>query len=198
MEEFGKRKGNRLPWAFIPNLDANQKENICFNIESFCPVIAETSIKANDIPSFLERAVDFANNDLWGTLSAVIIVHPDSFKTPAVAETLDRSVARLRYGTVVINGLGGMSWAMTSPPWGSYPGNKPHDIQSGTGFTNNTYMFYRPERVVVRAPFTMWPEPIWFNSRAQTFERVTKRVAQFEIKPSLWKIPGIVMAAMRG
>jgi hypothetical protein len=58
-------------------------------------------------------------------------------------------------------------------------------------------MFSRPEKVVVRAPFRMRPKPIWFNSRARTYQEVARKVALYDLNPIWWKIPGIVVAALR-
>lgn len=196
-EKFGEEMGNRLPWMFIPGLDPGEENEICFQTESFCPVMAETALEAGSVVDFIQKAVDFANQRLWGTLSASIIVHPAVLKDARIANALEEAIANLRYGAVVLNGIGGMAWAMASPPWGSYPGNDMYDIQSGMGFANNVFMFNRIEKVVVRAPFMMWPEPIWFNSRGKTFSRVTRKVAAYDLQPSLWKLPGIVLEAIR-
>ena len=196
-EKFGKPGENQLPWTLITDIDPENSHDICFTKEAFCPVIAETALEAGGIPEFIDQAVDFANKTLWGTLSATIIVHPESLKDPKVAQAVERATENLRVGVVVINGIPSMAWAMATPPWGSYPGNPRHDIQSGVGHTHNVYMFSRPEKTVIRAPFRMSPKPIWFDSQKQVYANVTKKVAQYDLKPSWWKIPGIVMAALK-
>ena len=196
-ETFGQRQGTNLPWAFISGLDPEKESDICFQVESFCPVLAETSLSADSIPEFIEMAVKFANQRLWGTLTASIIIHPGSLKLPGVVEALEKAINDLHYGAIVVNGLGGMTWAMTTPPWGSFPGNDLYDIQSGSGFSNNAFMFSGVEKVVVRAPFTTWPKPIWFNSQGKTFARVVRKVAYYDLAPSYLKLPGIVLAAIQ-
>lgn len=196
-EMFGRPLEGQLPWTLIPGIESSDNTEICFTTESFCPVISETTIRARTIPEYLDRAVDFTNNGLWGTLSATIVVHPRSLKDPEISNAIEKAISNLRVGVVVLNGLPGMVWAMASPPWGSYPGNERHDIQSGTGFVNNAYMFPQPEKVVARVPFNMFPKPIWFPSRARAYEAVAKKVAFYALKPKWWKIPGIMMAAFR-
>jgi len=71
-----------LPWTVIPGTDSSNHDEICFTTESFCPVIAETSLEAPSAAEFVACAVDFANNHLWGSLSASIIVHPQSSEIP--------------------------------------------------------------------------------------------------------------------
>jgi acyl-CoA reductase-like NAD-dependent aldehyde dehydrogenase len=194
---FGNPEEGQIPWTLVADIDPNEKGDICFTTESFCPVIAETAIEAESIPSFIDGAVSLANHDMWGTLSGTIIVHPKSLEDPAVSEAVDRAIMNLRHGIVAVNGIPGMAWVMASPPWGSFPGNEMGDIQSGTGFVHNTLMFSRPEKVVVRAPFKMWPKPLWFNSRARAYQEVARKVALYDLNPSWWKIPGIVVAALR-
>src|SRR6516162_8109575 len=96
---------------------------------------------------FLKKAVDFANTRLWGTLSATLIVHPKSTKDRHISDAVERAIARLRYGTVCVNAFPGMSFAFGSPPWGSYPGSTPDNIQSGQGWVHNTAMLEGIEKV---------------------------------------------------
>ena len=57
-------------------------------------------------------------------------------------------------------------------------------------------MFDRPLKTVLRAPFAVTPKPAWFvtHRRAQI---VGRRVAPFEASPSMWRLPGIIVPAMR-
>jgi acyl-CoA reductase-like NAD-dependent aldehyde dehydrogenase len=196
-ERYGSPSEGELPWAFIPGLNPDRYGDICLSTESFCPVLSETALQASSPVDFLDRAVEYANNHIWGTLSAAIIVHPNSLKNPDMLEALNRAISRLCYGVVTINCIPGLAWVLTSPPWGSFPGNKPWDIQSGTGFVHNSFMFSKPEKTVVRAPFRTWPRPIWFPSQARAFAEVTRRVASYEREPSMRRLAGIVWAAVR-
>lgn len=195
-EMWGSDDNGRLPWTLIADVPSGRSNDLCFTTESFCPIIAETAISGNTAASFIDRAVAFANDQVWGTLAAGIIVHPDSMNDPAVAEAVDRAVANLRYGNVAVNTLPGIAWGMVTPPWGSFPGNPPGDIQSGTGFIDNTFMFSRPEKVVIRAPFRARPASLWCPSRARAFANVGRKVADYETDPSWWRIPSIITAAM--
>jgi hypothetical protein len=53
-----------------------------------------------------------------------------------VAAAVDQAIADLFYGFVVINHWGLLAYYMKITPWGAYPGNELHDIQSGIGFVN--------------------------------------------------------------
>jgi hypothetical protein len=196
-ELYGHASAGTLPWVLIAGLDPGDADEMCFTTESFCPVMAETALEAGSVPEFIERAVHFANERLWGTLTAVIVVHPDSMRDPDVARSVEKAITDLRYGVVVVNTLGGVGWALAVPPWGSFPGNPRTDIQSGTGFVNNALMFSEPEKIVLRSPFMTRPPPIWFSARARTFARVGERVARYEASPSWPRLAAVVIAALR-
>lgn len=63
---IGRAEGDTLPWTVIPGLDAADRNEPLFTREAFCPVVAETSVGSSDPVEFLERAVEFANERLWG------------------------------------------------------------------------------------------------------------------------------------
>ncbi len=81
-------------------------------------------------------------------------------------------------------------------PWGAYPGHTLDDIGSGIGFVHNARLIDRPQKTVIRAPFTMWPKPAWsvFHRNAAI---AMARTTAFEAAPGLAKLPGIVWAAAR-
>ena len=189
--------GERLPWTLIPHLDPGARGDICYTTEAFCGLFAETAIAAGGIPEYLERAVAFANDSLWGTLNATLIVPPAALVDPAVAAAVERAIADLRYGTVSVNHWAAIGYGLVVTPWGAYPGHTAQDIQSGTGVVHNTLMFSRVQKSVVRAPFHARPKPAWFANH-RTASRLTPRLVRFEADPSPAKLPGIFSLALRG
>lgn len=187
----------KLPWLFIPELNPDASNEICFTTESFCSVAAETAIKAASVPEYLDRAVAFANNQLWGTLSATMIVHPASLKNPEINAAVERAIARLRYGTVIINHWSGVGYGLISTTWGAFPGHDIYDIQSGAGVVHNTLMFAQPEKSVIRGSFRAWPTPLWFATN-KILHRLAPKAARFEGAPAMWKVPGLVATAVQG
>ena len=149
------------------------------------------------IPEYLERAVAFANNTLWGTLNATLIVPPAALADPEVAAAVEDAIAELRYGTVSVNHWAAIGYGLVVTPWGAYPGHTAQDIQSGTGIVHNTPMFSRVQKSVVRAPFHAHPKPAWFATH-RTAARLTPRLVRFEAEPSPAKLPGIFSLALRG
>lgn len=193
---IGKPTDGALPWTFITGLEANDDE-ILFREEAFCSVFAEVQLGNQNPIEFLEKAVNFCNNKLWGTLNATIIVHPKTLKDPAVKAAFEQSICKLNYGTVAINTFPGIPFIFASPPWGAHPSSSPEDIQSGNGFVHNTAMLEGIEKTVIRAPLTVFPKPGWLTSHRKA-NVVTRRIAEMEATASWAKVPGIVWAAMQG
>jgi hypothetical protein len=191
-ELIGSASGRQLAWTLIPNVDPAATEDICYNTEAFCALFATTELNAPSVAEYIERAVEIANEQLWGTLSATLLVHPASLHEQEVAEALEHAVARLRYGTIGINYWAGAGFALGITPWGAFPGHTIYDIQSGTGFVHNTLMFSHSQKSVLRAPFRSRPTPSWFVTRHKAALKVFPRIVAFEAAPSPWKLPGIV------
>ena len=186
-----------LPWTLLPGLDATDSRESAFTTEPFCSIISETEVGSDDPVEFLERSVDFANNRLWGTLAAQLVVHPASLKDPRIAEAVERATTRLRYGVVAVNAWSGLAFVYGTPPWGAHPGARPSDIQSGTGWVHNTTMLEGIEKAVLRHPLTIVPKPATFPSN-RTAHLVARRLTSLDERASWSKVPGVVAAAMRG
>jgi acyl-CoA reductase-like NAD-dependent aldehyde dehydrogenase len=196
-EQFGEPADGKLPWTLVPGVDPANEDDICFTTEAFCSVFAETPINALTVPEYIDRAVEFANEKLWGTLNATLIVHPTSLKDPQTAAAVERAIANLRYGTVAINQWAAMGYGLVVPTWGGFPGHDIYDVQSGIGVVHNTLMFSRPQKSVIRAPFLVKPIPLWFATNKRAHE-LGRKLTRFEAAPSPWKIPGLFWLAFRG
>jgi len=192
--KFAEAGGDHLPWTLVPDIDPTETNDICFKREAFCSLCAETSIEAPSVSDFLERAVDFSNSTLWGTLSATLIVHPKSLRDPEVSAAVDRAIDRLQYGTVSTNILAYYSAYLMVTPWGAYPGSDIYDIQSGIGKVFNFLMFAHPEKSVVRAPFRRLEPTDVTSKHALEFCR---KVAEFEAKPSLRNLASLGLLSLR-
>jgi hypothetical protein len=177
-EWFGPAGDGRVPFTFIPGLDATRTDDIAFTTEAFCGVFGEVALDApRSVPDFLEQAVEFCNSTLWGTLSASIIVHPRTMADREARAAVERAIDRLAYGSVVINHWSAVPYAMVSPPWGAAPGATPGDIQSGTGVVHNTYLLEDVHKTVVRGPFRTPITPPWFHTH-RTLGRLMPKVAR--------------------
>jgi acyl-CoA reductase-like NAD-dependent aldehyde dehydrogenase len=197
-EHIGTSTEKQLPWTLIAGVNPESIDDVCFTTEAFCSLFAETTLEAASVPEYIDRAVEFANQHLWGSLNATIIVHPDSLKDPAIAGVVERAIANLRYGTVGVNYWAGAGFTLGVSTWGAFPGHEIHNIQSGTGVVHNTLMFSRPQKTVLRGPFRSVPTPPWFVTHGRTASKLFPKLVALEESPSLWKVPGILWTAVRG
>jgi hypothetical protein len=196
-DQFGTRGPGRVPWTLIHHLDPNDRDEICFNTESWCAQTSEVALSADSVVEYIEKAVDFCNERLWGTLNASIFVHPKSMKDPAIAEAVDKAIADLRYGSVVVNHWAGLNYALGTFSWGAFPGHTIEDIRSGRGVVHNTYLFDRPQKSVLRGPFRVWPKPAWFIDNKNGAE-IGRKTTYFNADPSLARLPGIIWSSLFG
>jgi len=199
VERYGGSSPGALPWALIRDVDPTAKDEMLFTAESWCPVFAETAVGSPDPQEFLEAAVMFCNRVVWGTLSATIVVHPSSMKDPKVAIAVETALRELRYGTVAINHWPALGFAFGTTPWGSHPSTTLEDIQSGSGWVHNTLMLDEAqiEKCVIRGPLVVKPRPPWFVGH-RSAHRLGRRLVDMEAAPSVWRLPGLVLDALRG
>lgn len=197
-ELIGISTEQQLPWTLVAGIDPERIYDVCFTTEAFCSLFAETAFEAQSIPEYIDHAVDFANQQLWGSLNATILVHPTSLKVPAIAEAVERATANLRYGTVGINYWAGAGFTFGTTTWGAFPGHELHQIQSGTGVVHNTLMFSRPQKSVIWGPFRSLITPPWFVSHGKTARKLFPKLVAFEAAPSPIKVPTILSAALGG
>lgn len=184
-----------IPWTTIFGVDCEKKDDIVFNQEAWCGVLAETPVPAQSEKEWLRKAVDFCNDDLWGTLSCTVLVHP-SMRTQ-LGPVFEEALENLRYGSIGVNHWAALSYAFVYTTWGAHPGHTLQDIQSGIGTVHNALMIEKPQKSVVRGPFTMTPKPPWFVTHRNA-HNVARKLVAFEFRPSIWKLLGILGSALRG
>jgi len=185
-----------LPWRLIPGLDSGSAAEPLFREESFAPILTETTVGSPDPLEFLDAAVRFANERLWGTLSAGLVVHPHTMKDPVLAAAVERAIGQLRYGTVTVNAWSGLAFAFCTPPWGAHPSSTTADIQSGTGWVHNTPMLEGIEKAVLRHPLTVTPKPAYWLSH-RSAHRLMPRMTALEEQSSWTRVPAVLAAAIR-
>ncbi|HIK42330.1 aldehyde dehydrogenase family protein, partial [Thermoleptolyngbya sp. M55_K2018_002] len=183
-----------VPWTLIPDVPPVPGE-YALTTEAFCGVLAEVSLDAGDTAAFLQQAVDFANEILWGTLSCVLLIDPVTRRQNAAA--VERAIAQLRYGNIGINAWTGMNFLLSALTWGAFPGNPLSDIGSGRGMVHNAYLFDYPQKSVVYAPFHIRPKPIWFANH-RTLQQVARRYVEFLASPNWGRFVQVAIAALRG
>jgi len=176
--------------------------------EVFAPALSTHELEAQSAEQYLKSAIDYANENLHGTLGANIVIHPSTLKEIG-RERFEALIGELRYGTIAINAWTGLGFLMTVCPWGAFPGHTLEDVQSGIGTVHNTFMLEGVERTVVEAPFrpfprsamagspTLLPRPPWFITNRRQHE-VGRLLTLFQYRPGWLKLPRIFLNALLG
>jgi len=185
-----------LPWTLAPGLDPEDRSEKAFTTEPFCSVVFETQVGSDDPHEFLDAAVRFANERLWGTLSAALCVPSRTQADRSTSKAVEGAIRRLRYGSVCVNVWPGVAYS-SGGPWGAYPGASLTDVQSGRGLVHNTQMLERVEKLVLRAP--AWrPVKLPYFPSHRAGHVLARRLTYLEVDGSWAKVPGVVAAAVRG
>jgi aldehyde dehydrogenase (NAD(P)+) len=197
--------GGNAKRLFVADVDP-AVDHYGFRTEFFAPAMVTTSLPG-DAGQFLQHAVDFCNERLYGTLSVNLIVHPKTRRR--LGADFDRAIAALRYGGIGINVWVGAAFLLPRAAWGAYPGHSYTDVQSGIGVVHNALMFDKPLKTVVSAPFhpfprslpggenTLFPKPPWFLTN-KTSESTARKLTEFAAAPSAAKLPALFTSALRG
>lgn len=191
---IGAAKSGELAWAIIPNVDSSNAQDRVFNQEPWCAVLSETPLEGEDAGTFLQNAVKFVNEKVWGTLAVTLVVHPKTMNEHG--DALEKAIRDLKYGSVVVNTWAGAVFGLGSTPWGGHPSATLQDIQSGRGWVHNTYMLEGIEKCVLKAPHKSAPISPWFPGH-KTVHQLAQKLCDFEMGPSWVKIPGIATTALR-
>lgn len=175
-----------LPWTFIRNVNPNEP-NPLFARESFVCVCAEVPIDADSPEDFVEKATEFSNEKLWGTLACSMSI-PNGFrKDEKRRQLLQNKIDELRFGAVSINQWSAIVFALMSPPWGGCSGGTLEDPLSGVGWVHNSFMLTDIDKTVLEAPLNVLPKPVWSPTHNRA-ERVAWSMFDLMSNPSLWNL----------
>jgi aldehyde dehydrogenase (NAD(P)+) len=190
------------------NKISSEVENWHGQNEVFASAMSICEIENNDAKSYLEKAILFANEKLYGSLGANILIHPKTIEEIG-KQNFEKIIQNLKYGTIAVNGWSALGFLLSQCPWGAYPGHTLEDIQSGIGTVHNALMLSDTERSVIWAPwrpfprgilsgqFSMLPKPPWFISNKRQ-DKLGMLLTRFEYKRSWLKIPRIFFNALLG
>lgn len=186
----------QLPWTLLTGLNPSSPAE-SFHTEPFCPLLSVVEIDEDEPDAFLERAVGFVNEKVWGTLNAMLFV-PSALEHVAEARVaVDRAIAELRYGTVAVNYWPAIGYGTGTPPWGGHPSASLADAQSGLGFVHNALMLERIQKVVLRGPLRSFPKPVYHRSHRQ-IDALARALFAFESTGSVIDLARTVSAGVRG
>ena len=197
-EVFGPQGEEQVPFTLIPEIDPADDDDLALTTEAFCGVMGEVALDApRSVADYVDEAVDFCNEQLWGTLAATILVHPASLRDPLVAEAVERAIDRLEYGAVVVNDWAAVAYGLPTATWGAYPGSPPEDIQSGRGVVHNAYLLEDVEKTVCRAPWRPLATPVWYSDH-RTLPQLAPLAARFLATGDLKLLPRMLALGARG
>jgi aldehyde dehydrogenase (NAD(P)+) len=191
--------------SHMRDLDPDESHR-AFEEEFFTTAFASTRLPHADPGAFLDAAIEFANERLHGTLSAVVIAHPRTIRE--LGPRFEQSIARLRYGSVGVNVWTAFNFLQPRSSWGAYPGHTLDDVGSGIGNVHNALLFDSPEKTVARGPFRplgrsllagefhISPKPPWFVT-SRTGRRTSELFTRFLTDHSVRRLPGIFASALR-
>lgn len=192
--KLGSPKSGELPWTVLEGVGTESGEFALEN-EPWCGIFSFVDIDATTAEDYLAQAVPFANDKCWGTLSINVFVDPKTEKR--LGDAFEQAIADLRYGGIAINCWSGLNYGLVNATWGAFPGHPLDDVRSGQGVVHNGLLIDHPEKSVVRAPFIMKPTPAWFTDHKNNLA-LGRVLTSFEQKPSLLRLPRVVMAALKG
>ncbi len=184
-----------LPWTLIRDIDPDATPKY-LQRESFVCVCTETALEAESPEEFLEVSADFANQRMWGTLCAAVMVPAGFRKTSQNKMRFKKFIAELRYGAIGVNLWPGLVYGLMSPPWGGHPGSTLADPQSGVGWVHNTFLLEGIEKTVTESPLIIFPKPIWFPTHKNP-EPIAWKLAEYYTQPSLWNLGRLLCSAVK-
>ncbi len=200
-------RGPGVPACVLVDLDDGDEAWLTGN-EVFGTALATKSLAYQDAESYLKAAIDYANQHLYGTLGANILIHPKTLRQIG-RDRFDSLIQELRYGTIAVNAWTGLAFMLPPCPWGGYPGGTLRDPQSGIGTVHNSFMLEGTERTVLYAPWrpfprglwsmqlTLLPRPPWFITNRRQ-HKLGRLLTEFQFKPSWTRLPRIFFNALTG
>jgi acyl-CoA reductase-like NAD-dependent aldehyde dehydrogenase len=194
---IGQAKEGELSYAMITDVDRSNPQDRVFTQEPWCTVLSETAFESSEVATFCDEATAFVNEKVWGTLAAMVLVHPKTMENPAEADAVERMIRELRYGAVVVNTWAGAVFGLGNAPWGGHPSTTLANIQSGRGWVHNSFLLEDVEKFVLRAPAKNFPISPWFPGH-RTQHLLGRRLTEFEYAPSWLKVPLVAAAGLRG
>jgi hypothetical protein len=191
---LGDAAEDGLPWTILEGVTADADQFALRN-EPWAGIFSFVELDATTAEEFLLAAVPFANDQVWGTLSINLLIHPKTEKS--LGGAFDQAIADLRYGGIAINCWSGLNYGLVNATWGAFPGHPLDDIESGQGVVHNGLLLDHPQKSVVRAPFVMAPTPAWFTDHKNNIA-LGRKMTRFEGAPSWFGVPGVALTAFKG
>ena len=190
---------------FVADVDPTV-EHYGFRTEFFAPAMVTTSLPG-ELAQFLQRAVDFCNDKLYGTLFGEPHRAPED-ATPA------RRGLRPGHRRPALRGhrdqrVGGGRVSVAPGRLGRLPGSQLHRYSVGhRGGAQRTDVRQVAQDCRVRTippvppldpggEYTLFPKPPWFLTN-KTSESTVRKLTELAAAPSAAKLPAVFASALRG
>jgi hypothetical protein len=151
-------------------------------------------LESEDEEDFANKAILYANEDLWGNLGVSVLLKNHNSKRNK--NILSQYVENLKYGTVAINEWSALGFIIPTMPWGGFPGNKDSDIQSGQGYVHNAFFFESPQKGVLYSKFKLpLVDPVWFTSNKKG-KKIFKNLTYYQLENSNINLIKLIFSAL--
>ncbi len=147
-----------LPTVFRAGLDPDRDARWTER-EWFVPCAGEIALEADSVDAFCSRALEFTRH-LPGSLAASVTLPTTA--DPATRRRQEMLLDHLAYGVVAVNCWSALAYAMTSIPWGGFPGGTLEEPRSGLGTVHDPLLLPLVHNAILRGPLLIWPKPPWF------------------------------------
>ncbi|MFY9718825.1 MAG: aldehyde dehydrogenase family protein [Candidatus Cybelea sp.] len=165
-----------LPRALVA-ADAADATEALFRTEAFSSLLTVVTLPNDDVKSYLENAVAFCNDRLWGDLAVNLIV--DGATAATHRDAVDAAIAGLRYGCIGVNVWSAVGFLLPAIPWGGYAPRRGADVGSGIGVVHNSRLFEKSQKSVLYSPFLPAIKPPWFLTRRNQ-AKISMALCEFE------------------
>jgi acyl-CoA reductase-like NAD-dependent aldehyde dehydrogenase len=126
----------------VSDLDRDDGQWTCRN-EVFAPALSLKHLPAPSAEAYLNSAIAWVNETLYGTLGANILIHPRT--VDAIGRTrFEATIAKLQYGCIAINAWTGLGFLLTGTPWGDLPGRHFRMCNRGSATSTTHSCWNRP------------------------------------------------------
>ena len=187
------REEDELKIIFTRDVDADGSDYAC-TVEAFGPYIGVKWINGNNnTEEFLEKTIDFCNDEVFGSLSMSIMIHPKSIESLG-QKKYDSVLNRLRWGSIGINIWAGVVVGVPLLRWGAYLDEHPDtDIQSGKGESGNMRCVENVTKSVLTGKFY---DPM--GASPPTGGKVYEVFSRFSVHRTVPKLLRVVVAFLTG
>ena len=186
--------GDPLGWLLV-HMDADSDPYAVQN-EAFAPVLAIYQMSGgNRCEDFLPKAVEYVNEEVWGTLSCTLLFHDRLQSTHQ--ETLEQAISDLRYGGIAINLWSSIIYGIDGCTWGAFPGETLDQVASGIGLARNAFLIQNVEKSVLRSPFVHSGQLLLSEKGEDVLSvKQYRAVSKVALRPNLWHIIKLVWHMM--